>query len=93
LIRYEIQLLSRQQDDYQRHQSVALGVGVRGELAFRHYYFAGKKSLVVLLELQEDVNLVTRALPRAALVSVRELETPQPVPPHAHTPAATLGDF
>lgn len=70
---HEIQLLSRQKGDFHFHRNAALSASISGEIAFRSYFFAGRRSLVVLLETREDVDQVLSVLPRYAAVSVREL--------------------
>ena len=70
---HEIQLLSRQKGDFHFHRNAALSVDISGQIGFRSYFFAGRRSLVILLENREDVDQVLSALPRYAAVSVREV--------------------
>lgn len=70
---HEIQLLSRQKGDYHFHRNAALSANIEGEIGFRSYYFAGRRSLVILLESKDDVDQVLSVLPRYAAVSVREV--------------------
>ncbi len=70
---HEIQLLSRQKGDFHFHRNAALSADITGEIAFRSYFFAGRRSLVILLENRDDVDQVLSVLPRYAAVSVREV--------------------
>jgi len=73
MFRYEVQFLGRASGDYDRHVDAATQANVAGAVAFRSYYFAGIKSLIVLVESGRDRDAVVRALPRADLVGVWEI--------------------
>ena len=64
MFRYEIQLLGRTRDDYDRQMKAVTAAPVAGKLGFKSYYFAGIKGLVVLAESETDRRSVLRAVPR-----------------------------
>ena len=65
---YEIQFLGRARGDYDRHMGLVSGAAVAGATAFKSYYFAGIKGLVVFLESEIDCAAVLRAIPRSEVV-------------------------
>ena len=50
MYRYEVQFLGRSEGDYARHLTAAQNIAASGGMAFRTYYFAGIRGLIVLLE-------------------------------------------
>jgi hypothetical protein len=65
---YEIQFLGRVRGDYDRHMKLVTAAAVSGAKAFKSYYFAGVKGLVVFLENEVDCTAVLRAVPRNEVV-------------------------
>ncbi len=70
MFRYEIQFLSRVKSDYARHLAAAEAIGPTGRMAFKNYYFAGIKGLIVLLENEQDKDALLRLVPRSEIVGV-----------------------
>lgn len=70
---YEIQFLGRTRGDYDRHMKLVAGAAVAGAKAFKSYYFAGIKGLVVFLESDLDCAAVLRAVPRREVVGAWQI--------------------
>lgn len=68
MYRYEVQFLGRSEGDYARHLTAAQSIAVTGGMAFRTYYFAGIRGLIVLLENEQDRDALMHAVPRAEIV-------------------------
>lgn len=73
MFRYEIQFLGRTQGDYDRQLRAVGEAALAGKVAFRSYYFAGIKGLVVLVESEADRQAALRAVPRADVVGAWEI--------------------
>jgi|GEM_PF-5702268 hypothetical protein len=70
---YEIQFLGRARGDYDRHMKLVSDAAVSGSRAFKSYYFAGIKGLVVFLESEIDCAAVLRAVPRGEVVGAWQI--------------------
>ena len=68
MYRYEVQFLGRSEGDYARHLTVAQSIVASGRMTFRSYYFAGIRSLIVLLQNEQDRDALVRSVPRAEIV-------------------------
>lgn len=68
MFRFEVQFLGRVESDFARHVAKVRAVGQIGRVAFRTYYFAGIKGLIVLLESEADRDAILRAVPRSEIV-------------------------
>lgn len=73
MFRYEIQFLGRARDDYDRHMRLVDGAAVAGRKAYKSYYFAGIKALVVFLESAADHAAVLGAVPAGEVVGAWEI--------------------
>jgi len=70
---YEIQFLGRTRGDYDRHMKLVADAAVAGAKAFKSYYFAGIKGLVVFLESDLDCAAVLRAVPHNEVVGAWQI--------------------
>lgn len=77
MYRYEVQFLGRTENDYDRHIGAVNGAKPSGRIAFKSYYFAGVKGLIVLVENRRDCDAVVNAVPRSDLIGAWEIKAPQ----------------
>lgn len=70
---YRVKFVSRRQGDYVRHLRAARLARTQGEIACESYRAARRDNLAVLVESEEDIDTVIRALPPDAFDGVQNL--------------------
>lgn len=70
---YRVRFVSRRQDDYVRHLRAARLARTRGGIECESYRAARRDNLAVLVEREEDIDAVIRALPPDAFDGVQNL--------------------
>jgi hypothetical protein len=73
VFRYEVQLVGRAEDDYDRHLDAVAAAKVRGMIGYRSYFFGGLRNLIVMLSRKDDMQTILRAVPTFAVVGAWEI--------------------
>lgn len=68
MYQYEVQLLGRDNADFDRHMKAVEAAELMGPIGFRSYFFAGIRNLIVLLSEESDVQRVIRSVPYGTVI-------------------------
>ena len=73
MYRYRLQFLSNRDGDYGRQMKAASLAQTRGRIECRSYRTGSAENLAVLVEREEDIDVVIRALPPGAFVGAQNV--------------------